>query len=142
MEQSTVSPVTAYTGPQLRDTERTTMQAQMNEWGDPYPILEEDQEPIPKEQLATELQQELASTYQKIHTTTPLDSRTVFHIQQLDEQADDTYYFRTKRLVGGRPAGTYTGTAVESDSGWNITFDDNPHFIQRLIGWFKPEPTC
>lgn len=108
-----------------------------NEWGDPYPILEEDREPSPKVQLTAELQQELVSTYKQAHTTTPLDSRTAFHIQQLDEQADDTYYFRAKRFVGRRPAGTYTGTAVETDSGWNITFDDNPHFIHRLIRWFK-----
>lgn len=116
------------------------MQAQNNEWDDPYTILEEDREPSPKEELTTELQQELVWTYKQTHTTTPLDSRTTFHIQQLDEQADDTYYFRTKRFVGWRPAGTYTGTAVETDSGWNITIDDNPHFIHRLVCWFKSFP--
>lgn len=140
MDQSLVSPLTAYKGPQHRDTWRSTMQAQKNEWGDPYPILEEDRKSCPKEQRTTELQQELVSTYRQTYTTTPLDSRTAFRIQQLDERADGTYYFRTKRFVGRRPAGTYTGTAVKTDSGWNITFDDNPHFIHRLIGWFRSSP--
>lgn len=37
-----------------------------NEWVDPYPILDEDREPSPKEQLTAGLQQELVSTYKQI----------------------------------------------------------------------------
>lgn len=129
-----------HAGPQHRDTEGPTMQAQKNEWSDPYPVQEEDRKSSPKEQRTTELQQELVSTSKQTQTTTPLDSRTAFHTQQLDERADNTYYLRTKRFVGRRPAGTYTGTAEETGSDWNVTFDDNPHFIHRLIGWFKSSP--
>lgn len=140
MDQSPVAPLTASTGPQHRDTVRSTMHAQTNEWGDPYPILEEDRDPSPDERPRAELQQELVSAYKQTHTTTPLDSRTTFRIQQLDEDGDGTCYFRAKRFVGQRPAGTYTGTAVETDAGWDITFDDNSHFIHRLIGWFRSSP--
>ncbi|WP_148857920.1 hypothetical protein [Natronococcus pandeyae] len=108
-----------------------------------------------KRELESEIAEVVANAYSKERTTTPLDTNEVFKVistkmrlgLKYDEDAlsdaprtdggavaadGETYQFRVKRFLGGRPAETLTGTAYKVDGSWVVDIDEKPGVLDRI----------
>jgi hypothetical protein len=99
----------------------------VNEWNDPYEIIETgDAAEIPDDRQQAILEA-IITEYETQHTTTPLDANASFRVEELtmvDDTTSTAYEFEVSRFIGGTPARRYTGQVHQTDTGWDVAYDN------------------
>jgi hypothetical protein len=104
-----------------------TRQRGVNEWNDPYQIIDTDDPATIPDERKQAIREAIITAYDDQHTTTPLDANASFRLEALtpvDDSTDTEYEFEVQRFIGGTPAKRHAGHVHRTDDGWQATYED------------------
>ena len=125
-----------------------TRQRGVNEWNDPYQIVDTDSPASIPDERKRAILEAVITAYDDQHTTTPLDANASFRLEEVtpvDDSPGTEYEFEVQRFIGGRPAKRYTGHVHRTEDGWEATYEDQSlgsgllDSVRTLLSYTSPE---